>query len=111
MRCNVVSPKGAIDDPVGEVLRSGRPVFATGRFHPRPVSAPPVIAAPIKIADKVVGIISVWELLAQKSALVDVDFELFNLLGDHAGAALQGAKLHTELQGRPPALWVAADLV
>ena len=103
--------EGAIDDPIGEVLRSGRPVFATGRFHPRPVSAPPVIAAPLKIDDKVVGVISVWELLAQKSGLVDVDFELFNLLGDHAGSALQSAKLNSELEGRPPALWVAADLV
>jgi hypothetical protein len=56
-------------------------------------------------------VIVVWELLSQKPGLVDVDFELFNLLGDHAGAALQAAKLNAELEGRPPALWVAADLV
>jgi hypothetical protein len=75
------------------------------------LSGTPAAGVPLKIGDKVVGVILVWELLAQKKALVDVDFELFNLLGDHAGSALQGAKLNAELEGRPPALWVAADLV
>ena len=101
----------SIEDPVREVVRTGRPIFAAGRFDARPVSAPPSISVPLKIGDRVVGVILVWELLAQKSGLVDVDFELFNLLGDHAGSALQGAKLSTELEGRPPALWGAADLV
>lgn len=98
-------------DPVAELLESGRPFFITGPLDPRPVSSPPAAGVPLKIQDKVVGLIAVWELLAQKPALVDVDFELFNLLGAHAGAALQSAKLVAELQGRPPALWAAADLV
>ena len=105
------SADAAVEDPVREAVRTGRPIFAAGRFDPRPVSAPPSISVPLKIGDRVVGVILVWELLAQKPGLVDVDFELFNLLGDHAGSALQGAKLSTELEGRPPALWGAADLV
>jgi hypothetical protein len=105
------NPSDAMSGPLGEALRTGRPSYAEGPLLPRPLSAPPAIAVPLKLGDKVVGLILVWELLAQKPGLVDVDFELFNLLGDHAGAALQSAKLHTELQGRPPALWVAADLV
>ena len=103
--------RGAGDDHVRQVVQSGRPFFTNGPLEARPVSAPPSITVPLKIGDKVVGLIVVWELLSQKPGLVDVDFELFNLLGDHAGAALQGAKLNTELEGRPPALWGAADLV
>ena len=98
-------------DSTREVVRSGRAIFNEGRLEARPVSAPPSITVPLKIGDKVVGLILVWELLAQKVGLVDVDYELFNLLGDHAGSALQSAKLATELEGRPPALWGAADLV
>jgi hypothetical protein len=105
------APKDAVDDPIHEVVRTGRPIFAKGPLQARPISTPPAITVPLRIGDKVVGVILVWELLAQKSGLVDVDFELFNLLGDHAGSALQGAKLNAELEGRPPALWGAADLV
>ncbi len=98
-------------DPVGELLMTGRSFFVTGPLDPRPVSSPPAAGVPLKIRDKVVGLIAVWELLPQKTAFVDVDFELFNLLGAHAGSALQNAKLVAELNGRPPALWAAADLV
>lgn len=97
--------------PVAELIRDGRAFFATGPVGARAVTAAPAVGVPLKIGGKVVGLILVWELLSQKSALVDVDFELFNLLGDHAGSALQSAKLNAELEGRPPALWAAADLV
>ena len=60
----------------------------------------PVIVVPLKIRDKVVGVIIIWDLLAQKTALADVDYELFNLLAAHAASALQGAWLATELKGR-----------
>ena len=101
----------AATDAVADVLRNGRPRYAEGALTPRAITGPPAVTVPLKIGDRVVGLILVWELLAQKTGLVDVDFELFNLLGDHAGAALQSAKLHTDLEGRPPALWAAADLV
>ena len=35
-----------------------------------------------------------WELLAQKSALEDVDVELLNLLGAQGAIALEAARLH-----------------
>ena len=72
-------------------------------FLKMPASAPsqalpePMVVVPLRIRDKVVGVISVWDFLAQKTALADVDYELFNLLGGHAAFALQGAKLNAEL--------------
>jgi hypothetical protein len=99
-------------DVVADAVRSGKAYFGPTRAarEPRTISDVPVVGMPLKIGARVVGIILVWELLSQKSGLVDVDFELFKLLGDHAGSALQSAKLNAELEG-PPALWVAADLV
>jgi hypothetical protein len=99
---------------VGEVIRSGTAFFDEKRFidrAPSDLGGDPVIIVPLSIREKVVGVILVWDLLAQKTSLADVDYELFNLLGGHAAFALFGAKLNAELHGRTPALWAAADLV
>ncbi len=105
-------PEGAIGDGrVGQVITSGDPFFDEWRPRTKLVLAEPLIVVPLKIRDKVVGVIVVWEMLQQKTSLADVDYELFNLLCAHAASALQGAKLNAELHGRTPALWAAADLV
>jgi hypothetical protein len=96
---------------VGEVISSGQAYFDESRFASRADLTRPLIVVPLKIRDRVVGAVVVWDLLQQKTTLQEVDYELFNLLGAHAASALQGAKLTAELEGRPPALWAAADLV
>lgn len=96
---------------IGEVIASGQPFIDEQRLTSRADLTRPVIVVPLRIRDKVVGVVTIWDLLQQKTALQEVDYELFNLLGAHAASALQGAKLTAELDGRPPALWVAADLV
>jgi hypothetical protein len=106
------APQWTLDDVrVRRMLDSGQPVFDDTRFGQRADLEKPAILAPIRIAGKVVGAIVVWDLLSQKTGLDDVDYELLNLLGAHAAAALQAAKLTAELAGRPPQLWAATDLV
>jgi hypothetical protein len=105
-------PEGAASDGrVGEVVRSGQPYIDGERLRMRADLERPLIIVPLKIRDKVVGAIIIWDLLSQKTALADVDYELFNLLAAHAASALQGAWLAAELKGRAPQLWAAADLV
>jgi nitrate/nitrite-specific signal transduction histidine kinase len=99
---------------VGQVIASGESFYDETRLRARAGlsdMAHPSIIVPLKMRERVVGAIVVWDLLVQKTALADVDYELFNLLGAHAAAALIGAKLNAELNGRPPMLWAAADLV
>ena len=43
---------------------------------------------PLKLDDRVVGVIGIFRLLQQKQGLEPVDFELFDLLGSHAASAL-----------------------
>ena len=50
----------------------------------------PVIVVPLKIRDRVVGVVIIWDLLSQKTALADVDYELFNLLGCARGVGAAG---------------------
>ena len=108
-------PEGPVGDGrPGEVIKSGHHYIDGERLRTRADLQHldrPVIVVPLKIRDKVVGVIIIWDLLSQKTALADVDYELFNLLAAHAASALQGAWLATELKGRAPHLWAAADQV
>ena len=108
-------PEGAAaEGRAGEVIASGHHYIDGERLRTRADLQHldrPVIVVPLKIRDKVVGVVIIWDLLSQKTALADVDYELFNLLAAHAASALQGAWLATELKGRVPHLWAAADQV
>lgn len=105
-------PESAVGDGrIGHVISSGEAWFDHARLRGRADLERPMIVVPLKIRDKVVGTIIIWDLLAQKTALADVDYELFNLLAAHAASALQGAFLAAELKGKTPQLWAAVDLV
>ena len=51
----------------------------------------PVAAFPLRVGDRVIGAVAVHGLLPQKSAIEPIDFQMFDLLGEHAGAAICGA--------------------
>lgn len=105
-------PEGGVNDGrVGQVLASGQTYVDGERLRARADLERPLIIVPLKIRDKVVGAVVIWDLLSQKTALADVDYELFNLLAAHAASSLQGAWLAAELKGKKPQLWAAADLV
>jgi hypothetical protein len=106
------APEGqAGESPWAKVIATGKPFIDETRLGARADLSKPLVVAPLRIRERVVGVIVVWDLLVQKTALAEVDYELFNLLGAHAASALQGAKLYSELDGRAPALWRAADMV
>jgi hypothetical protein len=108
-------PEGPVGEgKVGAVLSSAEPYFDEERLRDRAHHGQldrPMIVVPLRIRENVVGVVVIWDLLSQKTHLADVDYELFNLLGGHAACALTGAKLTSDLNGRSPALWGAADLV
>jgi hypothetical protein len=58
-----------------------------------------VACIPLNLGQEVTGAIAMFSLLAHKSELEDVDFELFDLLATHAGTALYCTELHTEREG------------
>jgi GAF domain len=89
-------------DPVSAVIERA---FLTGVAHVAEgdVASRPVACLPMKVEDRTVGAIVVYDLLAQKSALVTVDRELFKLLGAHAGTTIFAAYLYTSGDTRLPA--------
>jgi hypothetical protein len=64
----------------------------------------PVACVPMHFDDRVIGVIVIFALLEQKSRFVAVDYELFKLLGAHAGTALVGGLLFALADGRLPRL-------
>jgi hypothetical protein len=92
---------GGTGDAVAAVVER---TFLTGVPHVAEgeVITPPAACIPLHIEDRVVGVIVVYSLLAQKPSFVTVDRELFKLLGAHAGATLVAAYLYTSGDGRLP---------
>jgi hypothetical protein len=93
---------GAPSDEVSAIIEravlTGVPHVTEGEVASRPVAC-----LPMKVEDRTVGAIVVYDLLAQKPALVTVDRELFKLLGAHAGATIFAAYLYTSGDARLPA--------
>ena len=56
----------------------------------------PMVCAPMKIKDRLVGVMVIYELLPQKVRLEKVDYELFSLMAAHAATALFSARLYSE---------------
>lgn len=97
---------------VGAVVTTGKALLdGGGPGHRGTDLSRPLVVSPLRIGDRVVGAIVIWEFLQQKSELADVDHELLNLLAAHAASAIQSALLAAEHAARPPALWAAVDLV
>ncbi len=83
----------ALDDgPIGRAVRSGKIVIVDG--EPAPPDEPRVTACvPLKLRDRVIGVIVLFQLLPQKPRLEQVDRDLFDLLATAAAAALHTAGL------------------
>lgn len=89
----------ACDPTAGQLGRSmaaRRPIIADSLT----VSADhePVVSIPLCCGRDIIGAVLVWEFLAQKQELWDVDRRIFGLLCESAGVALESARRSTDAQ-------------
>jgi hypothetical protein len=95
------------DAPAGDVAAATiEKAYLTGLPHVAEgeVMAPPAACIPLQLEDRVVGVVAIYTLLAQKKGFVTVDRELFKLVGAHAGGALVAAHLWGQTGGRLPSV-------
>ncbi|MFQ5878089.1 MAG: GAF domain-containing protein [Acidobacteriota bacterium] len=81
-------------EPLAGAVLEGRSFYADPlprRSGIEPTS--PIACIPLRIADRVIGVVAIYGLLQQKSRFTPIDFEMFTLLGGHAATALFGSKL------------------
>jgi hypothetical protein len=81
---------------IGKTAASGKPYLAEHQPDEEVQSSEPEITAclPLRLGESVTGAIVIFHLLPQKPGLEPLDYELFDLLGTHAAAALYCTKLH-----------------
>jgi GAF domain-containing protein len=56
----------------------------------------PLACVPLRLGDRVIGVICVFGLLVQKDDFEPVDYELFHLLATQAATALYASGLHAK---------------
>jgi GAF domain-containing protein len=99
---------------IGEVVQRGEPSFLGEYDKMQSEPADPLrpgVCIPLKIKDKVIGVVCIYRFLAQKKRLAAVDHELFTLLAGHAATAIFSAKLYTESKRKLNTIQGLIDLV
>ena len=76
----------------GMVAEHGEPFFTEDAGEAGEVCA----CIPLKIQDRVVGVIAMYKLLAHKAGLTPLDHKLLELLAGHAASAIVSSKLFAQ---------------
>lgn len=82
------------EGPLGEVFSTGRALVREGDSRQGSVSSP-VAIVPLKVRDRMAGVLVVFRTLEQKPSFIQVDHELLKLLSAQAMTALVAARLFT----------------
>ncbi len=99
---------------IGSVVAGGEPFFTEtyDALQSGPVAVDqPGVCIPLRIKDKLIGVVCIYRFLPQKKKLAPVDFELFTLLAGHAATAIFSAKLYTESRRKLNTIQGLIDLV
>lgn len=84
------------DGIIGEMAKTGENYFVEDLGNYQKDLYKPMVCIPLKIKERVIGVIAIYQLLEQKSNFEDVDYELFTLLAGHAATAIFSSKLYSE---------------
>lgn len=82
---------------IGVVAKTGENYFEPDVEDFKPTGEwDPLVGIPLKIKDRVIGVLAIFSLLAQKrKKLSRVDYELFSMLAGHAATAIFSSKLYS----------------
>jgi len=82
---------------IGDVAKTGESYFEPDVEGFKPSNdMDPLVCIPLKIKDRVIGVLAIFSLLEQKSKkLSQVDYELFSMLAGHAATAIFSSKLYS----------------
>jgi uncharacterized protein YigA (DUF484 family) len=95
---------------IGRAFTSGELMFDVARDTSRMSIAEPVALIPLHIDGRVHGVIAIFGTLPQKTEFVNIDRELFKLLGAQAAPALVNARIFTDAGRKVPTIQAFVDL-
>ncbi len=88
------------DIPLGEGVIGKTAAAGENYFHKGSVSdgsddiLSPLVAIPLIIHGKMIGLLAIYRLFIQKEQLESIDYQLFSMLGEHAASALFSSTLY-----------------
>jgi len=94
---------------VGQAVSTGS-TSCSGEPESRDFSHP-IVAIPLRVNDRPIGAIAIFELLVQKDGLTPLDRELFTLLAGHAATAIFAAQLHSQSERKLSTIQGFIDLL
>ena len=80
-----------LSDMMSESLNDGISMFVEGI-----TKADPLACVPLKIEDRIVGLVVVYEIEEHKGGLTDLDKELFELLANQTATAMTSSRVYSE---------------
>jgi hypothetical protein len=98
------------EGPVGKAFSKGEIVYGTRRDLARGDLGDPAAAIPLSMDGRTVGVIAIYGMLEQKTEFVNIDVEIFKLLGSQAVPALVSARLFAERGRKVPTVQAFLDL-
>ncbi len=90
------------EGPLADAFRSGRLVVGGNPDTSKGSLADPAAIVPMHLDGRTVGIIAIFGTLSQKTEFINVDNELFKLLGAQAAPALVNARLFADAGRKVP---------
>lgn len=96
--------------PVGRAFTSGEVAYDVARDVSQGSLEDPVAIVPLQMDGRVHGVIVIFGTLTQKTEFVNIDRELFKLLGAQAAPALVNARLFTDAGRKVPGIQAFVDL-
>lgn len=99
---------------IGKVAKEGESYFLENIANMATTKvniASPMVCIPLKIKEHVIGVISIYSLMEQKTAFSSIDYELFNLLAGHAATAIFSSKLYTQSERKLVTIQSSLDLL
>ena len=88
------------DIPFGEGVLGKTAASMENYFHEGSIAAgsddllAPIVAIPLLIHGKMIGLLAIYRLFIQKEQLESIDYQLFSMLGEHAASALFSSTLY-----------------
>jgi CheY-like chemotaxis protein len=71
----------------------------------------PIVAVPLIIHQKLIGVLAIYRLFIQKELLESIDYQLFSMLGEHAASALFSSTLYSRSERKRQAYQGVVDLL
>ncbi len=88
------------DIPLGEGVLGKTAENSENYFYPGKITEgsddlmAPIVAIPLIIHGKMIGLLAIYRLFIQKEQLESIDYQLFSMLGEHAASALFSSTLY-----------------